>query len=299
MITTPYIWKNGKFIKWAKAQTHVLTHTLHYGAGVFEGIRFYETKKNIAIFKLKEHVDRLFFSAKAIGMELPYTKQQIQKAIIETVKKNKLKSGYIRPLAYYGYGKMSIATKNIPIDVIIATWGWGSYLGDKAVKVKISPFSRINPESTVIGAKIVGHYSNSILASMDARNDGYHEAILLDKDGYIAEGPGENIFMVKNAVIYTPSLGSILPGITRNSVIELAKDLNYKVVEGKITPAELKKADEAFFTGTAAEISPISHINKSKMKFEKGPITLRLKDEFMKIVHGKNKDYKVWLTPVK
>ncbi|HAU39309.1 TPA: branched chain amino acid aminotransferase [Candidatus Peregrinibacteria bacterium] len=299
MLTTPYIWKNGKFVKWAKAQTHVLTHTLHYGAGVFEGIRFYETKKGIAIFRLKEHVERLFYSAEAIDMQIPYTKQEIQKAIIATVKKNKLKSGYIRPLSYYGYGKMSILAKNLPVDTIIAVWGWGAYLGTKPIKIKISPFTRINSKSTIITAKIVGHYFNSILASLDAHKSGYNEALLLDNDGYVAEGPGENIFMIKNAVIYTPSLGSILPGITRNSIIKLARDLGYKVAEGKITPTELKKADEAFFTGTAAEISPICAINKSKMKFEKGPITMRLKEKFMKIVHGENKKYGNWLTIIR
>ena len=295
MQTTKFVWKNGKFEKWAKCQTHVLTHTLHYSAGVFEGIRFYKTDKGPAVFRLKEHVKRLFYSADAMSIQIPYTENEIANAILELIKKNKIECGYIRPIVYSGYGKMGLHPKGAPIDVVLAVWGWGSYLGENAVRVKISPYMRIHPKTTISDAKICGHYSNSILASIDAKNHGYDEAILLDYQGNIAEGPAENFFMVKDEKIYTPRTGSILPGITRDAVITLGKDLGFTVIEKSIKPSDLKGAEEAFFTGTAAEVSPIASVDKIKFS-KKNPITKLLKEEFMKITTGKNKKYAKWLT---
>ncbi len=293
-----YIWKNGKFVKWNDAKVHILTHTLHYSAGVFEGIRFYDTPKGPAVFRLKEHIDRLFYSAKALQMKLPYSKKEIRETILKTIKKNRLKSGYIRPIAYFGYG-MGLSPKNIPIEMAIAAWTWGAYLSeDPSIKVKISPIMRLHPRSTVHDAKICGHYTNSIMASIDAQNDGYHEALLLDENGLVAEGPGENIFMVKRKKIYTPAEGNILPGITRDSIMTLARDLGYKVIEKRIKPAELKRAHEAFFTGTAAEVTPIGQIDRKKIKRAPGPITMTLKEAFLDIVNGKNPKYRKWLTVV-
>ncbi|MFA6528885.1 MAG: branched-chain amino acid transaminase [Candidatus Gracilibacteria bacterium] len=295
MQTTSYIWKNGKFQKWAKCQTHVLTHSLHYSAGVFEGIRFYKTAKGPAVFRLKEHIKRLFYSADTLNMHIPYNETEIKNAIIETIKKNKIESGYIRPIVYFGYGKMGLHPKGAPIDVAIAVWGWGAYLGEHASKVKISPYMRLHPKTTVPDAKICGHYTNSILASIDAKNHGYDEALLLDYQGNIAEGPGENFFMIKDEKIYTPRTGSILPGITRDAIITLAKDLDFTVIEKSIKPSDLKGAEEAFFTGTAAEVSPIASVDKIKFP-KKNPITTLLKEEFVKITTGKNKKYAKWLT---
>jgi len=299
MQKVPYIWKNGKFLNWDDAKTHLITHTLHYSAGAFEGIRFYDTKKGPAIFRLKEHTKRLFYSAKALDMKMQYSQKEINEAIIKLIKKNKIKKGYIRPLVYYGEGRMGLSTKGFLPDTMIAAWGWGSYLGEHAVRVKISKYMRIHPASTVSDAKLCGHYTNSILASIDAYKNGYDEALLLDYKGHVAEGPGENIFMVKQKTIYTPSVGTILPGITRDAIMTLARDLGYKVVEKNIKPEELKRADEAFFTGTAAEVSPISSIDGKKLKLaEGGPVTMHLKEEFLKIVNGENKKYSKWLTVV-
>lgn len=229
-------------------------------------------------------------------MKIPFTKKAITEAILKTIKKNKIKAGYIRPLAYYGYGKMGLSTEGAKVDVIVAVWPWGSYLGEETVKVKISPFIRIHPDSTISDAKICGHYINSILASQDAHKEGYNEALLLDYKGNVAEGPGENIFMIKSGKIYTPRLGTILAGITRESVMKVATDLGYKIIEKDIKPSELKQADEAFFTGTAAEVTPIASIDRKKLKNAKGPITEELRSTYLDIVHGKNPKYKRWLT---
>jgi len=302
---TKSIWVNGKFVPWNAAKIHVLTHTLHYGAGVFEGLRLYETPQGPAIFRLKDHTKRLFNSAKAIGMKIPFSEQQINEAIVETVKKNNLQSGYIRPIAFYGYGIMGLDPNNAKVDVAIACWPWGKYL-PAAVKVKISPFIRIHPKSTDAAAKITGHYINSILATREAKLAGFDEALLLDYKGNIAEGPGENFFMVKRKTLYTPKLGDkistkhsehklgyILPGITRASIIVIAKNAGYKVIEKDIKPREAIHADEAFLTGTAAEITPIRQINDTKIKI--GLVTEDLKFRFEDIVHGKDKRYSRWL----
>lgn len=293
------IWFNGKLVPFNKAKIHILTHTLHYGAGAFEGLRFYDTKKGIAIFQLERHIDRLLYSAKCIHMKVPYTKVQLIKATIQLLKANKIKSGYIRPIAIYGHGPLRVNPINIPIDVAIACWPWGSYLGADAVRLKVSKYVRIHPASSYTDAKITGHYVNAMLAVKEAVDAGYTEAIMLDYKGNIAEGSAENLFIIKNKVIYTPPLGTILAGITRESVIKLARNLKYKVVEKSLKVKDASNADECFLTGTAAEISPVGQIDKKKLKTQFGPITKHLRAEFMKIVSGENKKYFKWLTFVK
>ncbi len=300
MTETKYIWLNGKLIAWKDANTHIMTHTLHYGSGAFEGIRFYETKNGPAIFRLKEHVDRLFATAEMIKMKIPFTKKQIFDAIVLTVKNNKIKSGYIRPICYFGYGLMGLDTSKCTVDVAIACWPWGAYLGDEAlkhgIKTKISTdhkrvFGPLNK------AKINGNYYNSSLAKFEAKNEGYEECIMLDDRGFIAEATGENLFIIKNSVIITPKEGSILLGITRNSLMTIAKDLGYKVVEKNITKKDLLSADEAFLCGTAAELTPIQSINGKKLK--RIDITLKIQKAYFDIVRGENKKYFKWLTVVK
>lgn len=293
------IWFNGKLVPFHKAKIHILTHTLHYGAGAFEGLRFYQTKKGTAIFQLSRHIDRLLYSAKCIHMKVPYTKAQLIKATIQLLKANKIKSGYIRPIAIYGHGPLRVNPINIPIDVAIACWPWGSYLGANSVKLKVSSYMRIHPASSYTDAKITGHYVNAMLAVKEATAAGYTEAIMLDYKGNIAEGSAENLFIIKNKVIYTPPLGTILAGITRESVIKLARDLKYKVVEKSLKIKDALNADECFLTGTAAEISPVGQIDKKKLKTQFGPITKHLRIEFMKIVSGENKKYYKWLTFIK
>lgn len=297
MPKTEKIWMDGNFVNWDDANIHVLTHTLHYGAGVFEGIRFYKTAKGPAVFRLKEHVERLFKSAEVFKMKIPFSQEKIAQAIRETVKANKLDGGYIRPIAYFGYGKMGLNPEGAPVNVAVAVWPWGAYLGEKPVRVKISKWIRIHPESTQADAKVCGHYVNSILASIEIHEAGYDEALLLDYKGNIVEGPGENFFIIKNGKIFTPPLGNILPGITRNSIMQLAKDLGMKLEEKVLTVEEAKKADEAFFTGTAAEVSAIGQIDNAVIGNGKmGPVTKKLRDEFMKIVTGRNKKYEKWLS---
>jgi len=298
MQTTELIWINGKFVQWNDARIHVLSHTLHYGSGAFEGIRCYKTDKCPAIFRLKEHVKRMLDSFSIFGVPSPYSQEQIENAIKETVKANNLGEGYIRPLLFFGYGEMGL--KNLgkcEINLAIACWPWGSYLGEKAINVKISRFRRISPKSFNAEAKICGHYVNSILASKDVKEKGYDEAIMLDDNGNIGEGPGENIFIVKDKMIFTPKLGSILPGITRDSIITIANDLGYVVKEKDISTDELLSADECFFTGTAAEVTAVSRINDKKIGDGNiGKITEQLKRIYLDIVHGKNKKYEKWLT---
>jgi branched-chain amino acid aminotransferase len=293
------IWFNGRFLDWEKAKIHLLTHSLHYGSAVFEGIRCYQTEKGPAVFRLPEHLERFFFSAKSISMKTPFSKEEIKEAILKTIKINRLKECYIRPIAWFAKG-MGLHTKGIPVQVAIATWPWKAYLGEKPIKVKISKFIRIHPESTISDAKISGNYINSILASQEAKKAGFDEALLLDYQGYLAEGPGENIFIAKDNQLFTPERGSILPGITRDSIIKIARDLGIKVIEKKITPEELKLADEAFFVGTAVEVCPIKRVdnilvNKGKV----GEITKKIRDFYQKIVRGKEKKYLKWLTFVK
>lgn len=293
------IWMNGKLLPWDKANTHILTHTLHYGGGAFEGIRFYNTKKGPAIFRLKEHIDRLFYSAGVLNMKTPFTKKQIEDAILEVIRINKINEGYIRPIIYFGYGKMGLNPKGAPVNVAIAVWPWGAYLGDKPVKATISKFIRIHPKSTYSEAKLCGHYVNSILASIDAHSRGYGEAILMDYKGNVAEGPGENIFIVKKGSLVTPKKGNILAGITRDSIIKLAKDNKIPVSIESISKSKLFNADEAFFSGTAAEISPIASIDGRKIGTGRpGPITKQLKKEFLKVVTGESDRHQKWLTYV-
>lgn len=294
------IWMNGKFIPWDKAKIHVLSHSLHYGSGVFEGIRFYETKSGkTAIFRLKEHIERLYFSAKAFEMNISYKKEEIENVILETIRKNNIKSGYIRPIIFYGYGKMGLNPKGADLDFCIAVWPWGSYLGEEMVKVKTSSIIRIHPRSSETKAKITGHYSNSIQAHQEAFNAGFDEALLLDFKGNVAEGPGENIFLVKNNQLITPAEDNILIGITRDSILQIAKDNNIECIEKKLPLDELKKADEAFFTGTAAEITPIKQVDGSIIGDGKiGPITSTLKSLFEDAIHGKIDRYFKWLTYV-
>lgn len=295
------IWMDGKLVNWDKANVHILTHTLHYGLGVFEGIRCYRCDDGTsAVFRLPEHTDRLFASAHIAMMEIPYTQDEINSAIIKTLKANGLKEGYIRPIAYLGYGSMGLFPRNNPVKVSIAAWAWGAYLGEeglkKGIRVKISSFSRHHVNSGMSKAKITGNYVNSILAKREVIAAGFDEALLLDTDGYVSEGSGENIFIVKDGVLKTTSLTSILKGITRDSVIEIARDKGVEVKEARFTRDELYTADEAFFTGTAAEITPIREVDLRTIgKGRPGPVTRDIQKTFFETVKGINKDYEDWL----
>lgn len=298
------IWRDGAMIPWREANTHVLTHTLHYGAGVFEGVRAYQTPNGPAIFRLKEHTRRLFNSAKIIGMKLPFTQEQICQANIDVVKENKLASGYIRPMCFYGSQGMGLRAEGLQVHAIVAAWEWGSYMGDdkmqNGIKVKTSSFTRHHVNATMCKAKVNGHYVNSMLALQDAISDNYDEALLLDPQGFVAEGTGENVFIIRDGVIYTPELSSALDGITRKTIITIADDMNIPVVEKQITRDEVYVADEAFFTGTAAEVTPICELDKRDIgKGGRGEITEQLQTAYFDIVKGKNKKYADWLTPVK
>ena len=298
------IWFNGELVEWRSATTHVLTHTLHYGMGVFEGVRAYETPDGPAIFRLQDHTKRLFNSAKIVGMQLPFTEEQINRAHVDVVKANNLASCYFRPMAYYGSGKLGVAPKQDDVQVILAAWAWGAYLGEegmrKGIRVRVSSFTRHHPNVTMIKAKANGNYMNSIMANTEATRDGYDEAILLDAQGYVAEGSGENIFTVRDGVLYTPALDVALDGITRRSVIAIASEMGLKVVEKRLTRDELYVADEVFFTGTAAEVTPIREIDGRQIGIgERGPITAEIQQRYFDIVQGKNPKYRDWLTYVK
>ncbi len=295
------IWMDGKFVDWADANIHILTHTLHYGLGAFEGIRCYKTPKGSAIFRLQEHVDRLFDSCRILQIESPYTPEEISKAIVSSVKVNRLKECYIRPIVYIGYGAMGIFPKNNPIKVAIAVWPWGAYLGEEGIqngiRAKISSFARHHINVTMTKSKTCGDYVNSLLAKREAVSCGYDESLLLDTQGYVSEGSGQNIFIVRNGVLKTPPLTSILEGITRNSLIEIAQNEAIKVKEATLTRDELYIADEAFFTGTAAEVTPIKEVDGRIIGSGKpGPLTKKLQRLFFNIVKGKSKAYKSWLT---
>jgi branched-chain amino acid aminotransferase len=298
---TDKIWLDGKFVDWDKAQIHILTHTLHYGWGVFEGIRCYHCHDgSSAIFRLKEHVDRLFGSAHIVSIKIPFTKDEIFSAILETFRINKLKEGYIRPIVFVGDGEMGIYVKKVDVRVAIAVWSWGAYLGEeglaKGIRAKVSSFTRLQVSSQMSKAKVCGNYVNSVLAKREIIAAGYDEAILLDTEGYVSEASGENIFMVKNGTIKTSPLTSILPGITRDSVITIAKDKKYPVIEERFTRDELYLADEAFFTGTAAEITPIREVDNRQIgPGHPGPVTKDIQATFFNAVKGKIKAYKQWL----
>lgn len=299
MEKTSLIWLNGKLVDWDNAQTHLLTHTLHYGAGAFEGIRIYSAVDGAAIFRLEHHIERLLYSAGVLKMELAYSKEQLIEATVSTVKSNQLSEGYIRPIVYYGSGIMGLNPQSAPVDVAIACWPWGAYHPHKAIDVKISRYTRIDPRSTVTDAKICGHYVNSILAVLDLRNTHYHEALFLDSDGHVAEGPGENFFMVKDGIIITPPLGSILAGITRSTIIEIAAALGLQVQQRHFVAEEVWQAQEAFFTGTAAEVTPIRSIDDRQIgSGAVGVITERIKSTYLKVVRGENPDFRRYLTYV-
>ncbi len=297
------IWYDGKLVNWRDATTHVLTHTLHYGMGVFEGVRAYKTDKGAAIFRLQDHTDRLFNSAHILQMKMPFTKQEIMEAQKAAVRENKLESAYIRPMAFYGAEAMGIAAKTLSTHVICAAWSWGAYMGDEAltrgIRVKTSSFSRHHVNITMCKAKANGNYMNSILAHQEAAQDGYDEALLLDVDGFVAEGSGENVFIIRKGKLYTPDLTSALEGITRDTIVQLAKELGYEVIEKRITRDEVYTADEAFFTGTAAEVTPIRELdNRSIGAGTRGPITEKLQAMYFDVVKGKSAKHAHWLTLV-
>jgi branched-chain amino acid aminotransferase len=298
------IWFNGEFVPWDEAKIHVLSHVLHYGSSVFEGIRAYKTERGPAVLGLMPHVDRLFFSAKVIRMEIPYSKQEIAEAIKATIRRNRHEACYIRPLVFRGYDTLGVFPLNCPVETVIATWEWGAYLGagalEQGVDVGVSSWRRMAPDTLMAMAKIGGQYVNSQLAVMEARARGLAEGIVLDVYGYVSEGSGENIFVVYDGIIYTPPLSaSILGGITRRIVLQLAEDLGYPVREQNIPREMLYAADEVFFTGTAAEITPIRAIDGLPVGAGgRGPITKQLQDEFFAIIEGRKPDRHGWLIPV-
>ncbi len=297
------IWYDGELVDWRDATTHVLTHTLHYGMGVFEGVRAYKTVKGPAIFRLKDHTDRLFNSAKILGMKMPFDKAALIEAQKAAVRENKLESAYIRPMAFYGSEAMGISATTLSTHVIVAAWSWGAYMGDDAltngIRVKTSSFSRHHVNITMCKAKANGNYMNSILAHQEATQDGYQEALLLDVDGFVAEGSGENIFIIRKGKLYTPDLTSALEGITRDTIVQLAAEIGLTVVEKRITRDEVYTADEAFFTGTAAEVTPIRELdNRPIGTGTRGPITERLQTMYFDIVHGRSEKHANWLTHI-
>lgn len=297
------IWYDGELVPWREATTHVLTHTLHYGMGVFEGVRAYETPRGTAIFRLEEHTDRLFRSAHILGMKLPFDKDTLMQAQIEAVRANGLRSAYIRPMAFYGAEAMGISAKTLSVHVIVAAWPWGTYLGqealEKGIRVKTSSFARHHVNVTMCKAKANGNYMNSILAHREAEHDGYDEALLLDVDGFVAEGSGENIFIVRRGKLYTPDLTAALEGITRDTIIQLAREVGIEVIEKRITRDEVYSADEAFFTGTAAEVTPIRELdNRTIGSGRRGPVTEMLQAMYFDCVKGRSEAHDHWLTYV-
>ncbi|QZA82082.1 branched-chain amino acid transaminase [Deefgea piscis] len=295
------IWYDGKMVPWREATTHVLTHTLHYGMGVFEGVRAYETSTGPAIFRLQDHTNRLFNSAKILNMTLPFTREEINAAHIAVIKENGLKSGYMRPMAFYGSEKLGIAPPKKDVHIIVAAWPWGAYLGEdglaKGIRVKTSSFSRHHVNVTMCKAKANGNYMNSIMAHDEAAADGYDEALLLDVDGFVAEGSGENIFVVRAGKLYTPDLTSCLDGITRNTIFQIATEMGLQVIEKRITRDEVYICDEAFFTGTAAEVTPIRELdNRTIGCGSRGVITTEIQKRYFDIVQGRNSHHADWLT---
>lgn len=297
---TEVIWMNGKMVKWPDARIHILTHTLHYGTGVFEGIRCYNTPKGPAIFRLKGHVKRLLDSAHIMQMKATYSKEDYEKACRLVVKQNRLKECYIRPIIYFGYGKMGLATSGCAVDSSVAAWPWGSYLGEEGLKhgirAKVSSFTRPGVNESMTKSKTTGNYANSTLAKMEALNAGYEEAIILDSDGFVAECSGENIFIVREGELITPPATNALEGITRKSVMQVARDLGIKVREESFTRDQLYISDECFITGTAAELTPVREVDNRTIGGGKpGPVTKKLQGKFFDIVHGKAAKYKKWL----
>lgn len=297
------IWFDGEMVPWREANVHVLTHTLHYGMGVFEGVRAYKTDQGAAIFRLDQHSRRLLDSAKIMNMDIPYSLEELNEAQKKAVRENNLDSAYIRPMCFYGSEGMGLRADNLKTHTIVAAWEWGSYLGkenmEKGLRIKTSSFTRHHVNISMCKAKANGHYINSMLALQEAMTDGYDEALLLDVEGFVAEGSGENIFIIRDGIIYTPDLTSALNGITRNTIMTLAEDLGYKLVEKRITRDEVYIADEAFFSGTAAEVTPIRELdNRPIGSGTRGPITKELQTLYFDIVHGRVDKYKDWLTLV-
>ncbi|MBT8123258.1 MAG: branched-chain amino acid transaminase [Gammaproteobacteria bacterium] len=296
-----WIWYDGKFVPWREATTHVLTHTLHYGAGVFEGVRAYKTDQGTAIFRLHDHTERLFNSAKIIGMPMPFSPEEINQAQIDVINKNELTYGYMRPMCFYGSEGMGLRADNLKTHCIVAAWEWGSYLGDEnmknGIKVKTSSYSRHHVNVAMCKAKLNGNYVNSMLALNEALHDGYDEALLLDVDGFVAEGSGENVFFVKKGKLYTPELTSALDGITRKTIISLADVIGIPVIEKRITRDEMYTADEAFFTGTAAEVTPIRELdNRMIGEGVRGEITTKLQSMYFDSVYGRHNYEDSWLS---
>jgi branched-chain amino acid aminotransferase len=298
------IWIDGRLVEWRDANIHVLTHTLHYGCGAFEGVRAYNAQGGSAIFRLREHTERLFNSAKILRMRIPYSIDDVMHAQREVVRANRLDSCYIRPLTWIGSEKLGVSPKGNTIHLMIAAWAWGAYLGEEGLKrgirVKTSSYTRHHVNITMTQAKAVSNYTNSILANMEATEDGYDEALLLDASGFVSEGAGENLFVVKAGVVYTPDLSAgALNGITRNTVLHICQDLGLKLVEKRITRDEVYIADEAFFTGTAAEVTPIREYDRVQIGAgSRGPVTTRIQAAFFDIVNGRNPKYAEWLTKV-
>jgi branched-chain amino acid aminotransferase len=298
------IWMDGALIDWRDAKIHVLSHTLHYGCGAFEGVRAYNTAKGTAIFRLREHTERLFNSAKILRMKIPFTIEQVMDAQCEVVRQNKLESCYLRPLTWIGSEKLGVSPKGNTIHLMVAAWAWGAYLGEEGLKrgirVKTSSYTRHHVNITMTQAKTVSNYTNSILANMEATDDGYDEAVLLDNAGFVSEGSGENVYIVKNGVVYTPDLSAgALNGITRSTVLQVCKDLGIEVVQKRITRDECYIADEMFFSGTAAEITPIREYDRLQIGTgSRGPVTERIQTAFFDVVNGRNAKYAHWLTRV-
>jgi branched-chain amino acid aminotransferase len=298
------IWMDGQLVDWRDAKIHVLTHTLHYGCGAFEGVRAYKTDKGTAIFRLREHTERFLNSAKILRMKIPFTLEQLEEAQKTVVRENRLESCYLRPLTWVGSEKLGVSPKGNTVHAMVAAWSWGAYLGEEGLKrgirVKTSSYTRHHVNITMTQAKTVSNYTNSILANMEATEDGYDEALLLDASGFVSEGAGENIFIIKGGVVYTPDLSAgALNGITRNTIFAICQDLGLKLVEKRITRDEVYISDEAFFTGTAAEVTPIRELDRIELGAgSRGPITEKIQAAFFDIVNGRNPKYAHWLTLV-
>ena len=296
-----FIWLDGEMVDWRDAKIHVLTHTLHYGMGVFEGVRAYETPKGPAIFRLEEHTDRLFRSAHILNMPMPCTKEEVNQAHVKSIQENKLASAYIRPMCFYGSEGMGLRADNLQTHTMVAAWEWPSYMGEenlsKGIRIRTSSYTRHHVNITMCKAKANGNYMNSMLALQEALQSGCEEALLLDNEGYVAEGSGENIFVIREGIIYTPELTSCLDGITRRTIMQLAEELGYTVKEKRLTRDEVYVADEAFFTGTAAEVMPIRELDNRQIgSGARGPITEKLQTLYFDIVKGRNSKYEHWLT---
>ncbi|MDX1335427.1 MAG: branched-chain amino acid transaminase [Gammaproteobacteria bacterium] len=297
------IWLDGEWVEWREAKVHVLTHTLHYGMGVFEGVRAYKTDKGTAIFRLEEHTRRLLDSGHILGMKIPYDADTLNQVQLQAVRDNNLENAYIRPMCFYGSEGMGLRADNLQVHCMVAAWDWGSYLGaegmEKGIRIKTSSFTRHHVNITMCKSKSNGNYINSMLALQEAIRDGYDEALLLDTEGFVAEGSGENIFIVRDGVIYTPDLTSALDGITRRTLMTLAEELGYKVVVKRITRDEVYIADEAFFTGSAAEVTPIRELdNRAIGSGSRGPVTEKLQSAYFDLVHGRLPGHEQWLSLV-